>query len=693
MAADTGRQVTDNRKPMINNPPLRNPATSILGLLLAACLPMKGTWATASEPNHPEVPVIYPTVRIQAADGSVPTDVAILGTVGGRSEAIVFAALGEGGLAWYDERGRELGRKMDIDARHVEVLNDASLVVVADGRDSTLRLFSLDDSATGLAPSSLAPPATEDEITGLCHGYSALADAWYLFAVTDDGLIHQWSLDRAGSRPARHLRSLAAGKGVGHCAVDPTGRRLFVVHESLGVWRTGAEPESDPAFEFLALAEPHGALGDDLKGLAWLPGPDGAGHLLVSDAGAGHIAVLDDASGDTQTRFTLSGLGEAEGMALDWIDGAPWLALADEDEAPGARAVLLLDLGTLDGILDPGLPHTTAHPSSGNRPATVRPVTESDPVNTWGDAADDPAIWVHPTEPARSLVLGSQKQGGIHLYDLQGRELQFLDAGRINNVDLRDGFPFDGDTVTLVAGSDRSRDGVTLFLLDGEARRLSPLPGGFIPTDLRDPYGLCMYRSNRDGSFQVIVNDSHDGRALQFRVEDNGEGGIRHELLRAIPVGAQAEGCVADDETGALFIAEEEYGIWKYSAEAADGLDRVQVDDFTTGRLVPDVEGLALWKAPDGGGYLVVSNQGADSFLLYARGGDHRYVGEFFIVAGDAGDGASETDGLEVTSRPLGEAYPDGLLVVQDGRNLAPRAPQNFKFVSWRDVAEALSLD
>ena len=56
-------------------------------------------------------------------------------------------------------------------------------------------------------------------------------------------------------------------------------------------------------------------------------------------------------------------------------------------------------------------------------------------------------------------------------------------------------------------------------------------------------------------------------------------------------------------------------------------------------------------------------------------------------------DGASETDGLEVTSAALGDRYPAGLLVVQDGRNIAPEEPQNFKFVSWQDVAQALRLE
>ena len=55
-------------------------------------------------------------------------------------------------------------------------------------------------------------------------------------------------------------------------------------------------------------------------------------------------------------------------------------------------------------------------------------------------------------------------------------------------------------------------------------------------------------------------------------------------------------------------------------------------------------------------------------------------------------DGASETDGLAVTSADLGGAFSDGLLVVQDGRNRLPDAPQNFKLVPWHAIDATLGL-
>lgn len=62
-----------------------------------------------------------------------------------------------------------------------------------------------------------------------------------------------------------------------------------------------------------------------------------------------------------------------------------------------------------------GLAGATAHVASaatkpiGDATATV----ETDPVAPAGDAADDPAIWVHPTNPSRSVVIGNDKGGAF----------------------------------------------------------------------------------------------------------------------------------------------------------------------------------------------------------------------------------------------------------------------------------------
>ena len=60
-------------------------------------------------------------------------------------------------------------------------------------------------------------------------------------------------------------------------------------------------------------------------------------------------------------------------------------------------------------------------------------------------SGDDPAIWVHPTDSRRSIVIATAKEGGLRVYDLGSLELQSIAAtpapradgvdGRYNNVD------------------------------------------------------------------------------------------------------------------------------------------------------------------------------------------------------------------------------------------------------------------
>ncbi|MDO9218485.1 MAG: phytase, partial [Lacisediminimonas sp.] len=85
------------------------------------------------------------------------------------------------------------------------------------------------------------------------------------------------------------------------------------------------------------------------------------------------------------------------------------------------------------------------------------------------DAADDPEIWADPANRARGMILGTDKQAGLYVYDLTGRQIQFLAEGRLNNVDLRSDFPAEGRGQILIGASNRSAGGISFFLADPAA--------------------------------------------------------------------------------------------------------------------------------------------------------------------------------------------------------------------------------
>lgn len=329
-----------------------------------------------------------------------------------------------------------------------------------------------------------------------------------------------------------------------------------------------------------------------------------------------------------------------------------------------------------------GLPSKSARP--------VFASVETEPVASSNDAADDPAIWVHPSDPSRSLIIGTDKKNGLDIYDLAGKRVQTLPDGRMNNVDLRYGFPLAGQQVTLVAATNRTDQTLALYAVDDNGR-LSNVADGKIATGMPDPYGLCMYRSAA-GEYFVFANDGDTGHFKQWQLEARGAR-VGARLVREFSVGSQAEGCAADDGTGVLYVAEEDVGLWRYSAAPEGGSTRTSIDSVDNGNLTDDAEGVTIFYGAGASGYLIVSSQGSNDYNVYRRDGANEFIGKFAIVQSPAGiDGTTDTDGIDVTSTPLGSTFPHGVFVAQDGNNTSPSAAQNFKLVPWERIAEALQL-
>jgi 3-phytase len=307
---------------------------------------------------------------------------------------------------------------------------------------------------------------------------------------------------------------------------------------------------------------------------------------------------------------------------------------------------------------------------------------ETDPVPPGGDA-DDPAIWVHPNDATSSTIIGTDKLGGLAVYDLEGNEIQDLADGDLNNLDLRDGFRLGGESVTLVTAADSTTNRLAIFRVDPASRELVDVAAREIKLGIA-AYGSCMYRSPATSKYYVFVNSEKEagdpgGRVEQWELIEAGGDKVDARRVRTFSVGTQTEGCVADDEEGDLYIGEEARGIWKYQAEPNDGTERKRVDSTgPVGHLEAEVEGLALAYGPAHSGYLVASSQGNRSFAVYRRE-DNEFVKTFTIEGAEGIDAVEETDGIEVTTRDLGEAFPDGVLVAHDGSDDGGRT--NFKLV------------
>lgn len=317
---------------------------------------------------------------------------------------------------------------------------------------------------------------------------------------------------------------------------------------------------------------------------------------------------------------------------------------------------------------------------------SIPAIRETAAVNATGDAADDPAIWVAP-DPAQSLVIATQKQGGIYVFDLSGAVVQEAPGGRPNNVDLRDSFAWSDGAAPILGASDRTDNTIVLWRFDARARRLETQARARIATGFAEVYGFCLGRWNGD---LVAVATSKIGEVKAWRVTPNTQGGVDAEQILSFALGSISEGCVIDDDAGVVYVAQELRGIWRAALNDADGGERRMVDSVRRdGPLAADVEGLTLWHGAEGRGYLIASVQGRSAYAIYRREGENVYVGSFRIGAGGGGDSVEGTDGIDVVSAALPGA-PRGLFVAQDDVNTDPAALQNFKYVSFADVLRAL---
>ncbi|MCK4922595.1 MAG: phytase [Bacteroidales bacterium] len=317
---------------------------------------------------------------------------------------------------------------------------------------------------------------------------------------------------------------------------------------------------------------------------------------------------------------------------------------------------------------------------------------ETPPVEATSDmdAADDPAIWIHPDDPTKSLIIATNKKLGIAVYNLQGDELYFYPAGDVNNIDVRYGFEFgNGEKGDIAACSERVENKILFYRINKEDGSLTEIHGDRFMSDIPEVYGFSLYHSPNSGKFYAFMNGK-SGIIEQWELSPFEDGELTGTIVATLNVDTQPEGMVTDDEMGHLYVGEEELGIWKFNAEPSEVNEPVFISNSDTSNtfISYDVEGLTIYYAANNKGYLIASSQGNNSYAIFERGGDNEYLGSFSIVDGII-DGVQETDGIDVINLNLGGQFSKGLFIAQDGENFDGGSilPQNFKVVSWKKIA------
>jgi len=308
------------------------------------------------------------------------------------------------------------------------------------------------------------------------------------------------------------------------------------------------------------------------------------------------------------------------------------------------------------------------------KPTTV---TQALPHDT-----DDPSIWIHPTDASKSIIVGTDKDtdGGLYAFDLNGKILKkSITLKRPNNVDIAYGLIINGKKVDIAVTTERESNKIRIFSLPD----LNPIDNGGIPVfegeELRDPMGIALYTRPNDKKIFAIVGrkSGPSGSYLwQYELFGNGKFAAAKVVRKfgAYSGKKEIEAIAVDNELGTILYCDEQFGIRKYKADPALN-DNKEMALFGKTGFKADNEGIAIYKKADSTGYILVSNQQTNTFMVYPREGAQGNPNEYPLLA-EIPTSTIECDGADVTSINLGGKFKNGLFVAMSNG-------MTFHYYSW----------
>lgn len=319
--------------------------------------------------------------------------------------------------------------------------------------------------------------------------------------------------------------------------------------------------------------------------------------------------------------------------------------------------------------------------------SAIKPVFITDTV---AHDSDDPAIWINFSNPSESLVLGTDKEddGALYVFDLRGKiqkDKIIRGLKRPNNVDVEYGLLLSGRPTDIAVVTERFTHKLRVYSLPD----MKPIDGnglemfaGDTATDYRDLMGIGLYK-DRDGNIYAMVgrkNGPRDGSYIwQYLLSDNGKGLVKATLVRKFGKFSgkkEIESIAVDDALGYVYYSDEGFGVRKYYADPAKGNEELAVLGATG--FTQDHEGISIYAMSDSTGYILVSDQQANRFHLFAREGDgsnphnHRFIKSILLST-------NESDGSEITAVPLDSVFCKGLFV-------AMSTDKTFQYYRWEDL-------
>jgi 3-phytase len=320
----------------------------------------------------------------------------------------------------------------------------------------------------------------------------------------------------------------------------------------------------------------------------------------------------------------------------------------------------------------------------------IKPLFTSDSVRF---DSDDPAVWINPGDPQKSLIIGTDKggdtgDGALFVFDLQGKEITektVKGIKRPNNVDVAYGFQLKGVAIDIAVCSERNTNSIRVFSLPD----MKSIDNGGIAVFEKDtaraPMGIALFKS-KDGKIYAIVSRKNGASGTylwQYELVAK-ENVVTGQLVRKFGEYSgkhEIESVAVDNELGYVYYSDEGAGVRKYFAHPDSS--STQLAFFGTSGFTDNHEGISIYKLDDRTGYILVSDQQANQFQIFPRegitGNPHEHPLLKIVKTSTV-----SSDGSEITSVSLPE-FAGGLFVAMSD-------DKTFQFYRWKDIAAAAGL-
>lgn len=297
---------------------------------------------------------------------------------------------------------------------------------------------------------------------------------------------------------------------------------------------------------------------------------------------------------------------------------------------------------------------------------------------------DDPAIWINPADPAKSLIVGTDKDsdGALFVFDLAGKKVNAVTGlKRPNNVDIAYGFRLNGRAVDIAVVTERETSKLRVYVLP-EMKAIDN--GGISIFDgetEKGPMGIALYTAPNHTIYAIAGRKSGPSGSYlwQYELKGNTSGIVTGQVVRKFGRYSgkkEIESIAADNELGFIYYSDEQNGVHKYYADPVKGNKELAL--FATRGFLADHEGISIYKTGKTTGYILVSNQQKNTFMVYPREGSAKNPDEHVLIT-EIPVSTIESDGSEVTAVNLGPQFPKGMFVAMSNGKV-------FHYYDWREL-------